>query len=357
LNQAIRSLLAASERPKGREYGAVGRELRVIGWVLRIRQVPHFEVNYSFNGRPYSLWLHGSEERVHAPNSPVADVRDSYRKEAFKLHRQGGAARVEALGAINKAAAMGQLSPQEESLRNRILLALQFPHIAGGLLGGMGCLAAIEWLRPPFVGWKLCLAAACGWLTGVAMFKRTFSVIRKPIVGFACAFVLSVGLAAMTEFAPDQVTSAFISVLLLACLIRGGYEKPSPPQDVPQGTSETNAAAGNSEAEDADWEPGQPEDEAPPYAGGYEGEAANPEPASDANDTRETVETIWARSILGVSSDASEAEINSAYRRKMTEYHPDKVSHLPKEYRDLAEEKSKELNKAREILRACPRGV
>jgi hypothetical protein len=50
--------------------------------------------------------------------------------------------------------------------------------------------------------------------------------------------------------------------------------------------------------------------------------------------------------ILGVKPDASPEEIKLAYRKRIQEYHPDKVSHLGPELRELAERKSKELNQA-----------
>ncbi len=50
--------------------------------------------------------------------------------------------------------------------------------------------------------------------------------------------------------------------------------------------------------------------------------------------------------ILGIQPGATIEEVKAAYRRRMQEYHPDKVASLGKELRDLAEEKSKEINKA-----------
>lgn len=349
LNQAIHALVTASKKPKGRDYGVVGQELCVRGWVFRIRRVPHFEVSYSFNGKHYSIWLHGTQERVHAPDSPVSELRDHYRKEAFKLHSQGGIARVDALASINKAAAMGELSRQEESLRNKILLALQFPYVAGGILGGLSSLAVIECVQPPFVWWKLCLAAIYGWITGGALFKRTFSVIRKPLADFVSAFALSAAASVMAAFTSLQVTAASVFVLMLALMINGGDEKPSPPGN---GPARSSVPADTDEAEEADSDPDGSEYEATPDAGEYEDSTKDSEPMAEDNDAGDTVETIWARSVLGVSADASESDITSAYRRKMIEYHPDKVTHLAKEYRDLAEQRSKDLNKAREILKA-----
>ena len=52
--------------------------------------------------------------------------------------------------------------------------------------------------------------------------------------------------------------------------------------------------------------------------------------------------------ILGVKPTASEKEIQSAYRKLVSRYHPDK--HQDNALRELAEEKLQELNEAYEIL-------
>lgn len=50
--------------------------------------------------------------------------------------------------------------------------------------------------------------------------------------------------------------------------------------------------------------------------------------------------------ILEVSPDASLVEIRQAYKVKIGQYHPDKVSRLGSELRELAEKKAKEINSA-----------
>lgn len=58
----------------------------------------------------------------------------------------------------------------------------------------------------------------------------------------------------------------------------------------------------------------------------------------------------WFR-ILEVSETATMSEIGSQYKRKIREYHPDKVASLGKELKDLAEFKSKEINSAYEFAK------
>ena len=47
--------------------------------------------------------------------------------------------------------------------------------------------------------------------------------------------------------------------------------------------------------------------------------------------------------VLGVNADASVDDIRSAYKRLMSQYHPDKVASLGVELQELAERKSKDI--------------
>ena len=50
--------------------------------------------------------------------------------------------------------------------------------------------------------------------------------------------------------------------------------------------------------------------------------------------------------ILEVSEDANKDEIISAYKKRILKYHPDKVSNMGPEIREIAEQKSKQINLA-----------
>ena len=54
--------------------------------------------------------------------------------------------------------------------------------------------------------------------------------------------------------------------------------------------------------------------------------------------------------ILNLPPDADQDAIKAAYRKLANQYHPDKVSHLGKEFQDLAERKFKEIQAAYQKL-------
>jgi DnaJ like chaperone protein len=60
-----------------------------------------------------------------------------------------------------------------------------------------------------------------------------------------------------------------------------------------------------------------------------------------------------AYTALGLSSDAADAEIKQAYRRLMSQNHPDKLTAkgLPEHMREIAEERSREINVAYDLIK------
>ncbi|MFO0549834.1 MAG: J domain-containing protein [Polyangiaceae bacterium] len=57
------------------------------------------------------------------------------------------------------------------------------------------------------------------------------------------------------------------------------------------------------------------------------------------------------REILGVGAKATAAEITAAYRKKISQFHPDKMARMSDEVRAMSEERTRELNQAYEILK------
>jgi DnaJ-domain-containing protein 1 len=53
---------------------------------------------------------------------------------------------------------------------------------------------------------------------------------------------------------------------------------------------------------------------------------------------------------LGLTADASDAEVEQAYRRLMSQYHPDKVAGAAEEIRQLAEQRAQSINIAYESI-------
>ena len=60
--------------------------------------------------------------------------------------------------------------------------------------------------------------------------------------------------------------------------------------------------------------------------------------------------------VLGLSPDASEREIKNAYRRLISQHHPDKLGDVPEELKRRAEERAREINAAYEKIREA-RGI
>lgn len=50
--------------------------------------------------------------------------------------------------------------------------------------------------------------------------------------------------------------------------------------------------------------------------------------------------------VLEIAESSSSAEISAAYKRKIRQYHPDKVAQMGQDIRDLAEFKAKQINVA-----------
>lgn len=58
---------------------------------------------------------------------------------------------------------------------------------------------------------------------------------------------------------------------------------------------------------------------------------------------------------LGLEPDASEDEVERAYRQLMGKYHPDRVAGAAEEIRDLAEQRARDINGAYDRIRELRR--
>ena len=50
--------------------------------------------------------------------------------------------------------------------------------------------------------------------------------------------------------------------------------------------------------------------------------------------------------VLGIAPGSSDDELEQAYRRLMSEYHPDRVANAAREIRDTADRRAREINQA-----------
>lgn len=57
-------------------------------------------------------------------------------------------------------------------------------------------------------------------------------------------------------------------------------------------------------------------------------------------------------SVLGLTSDATDAEVDQAYRRLISQYHPDRMTGAAPELRRQAEIKAREINGAYDRIKA-----
>ena len=69
-----------------------------------------------------------------------------------------------------------------------------------------------------------------------------------------------------------------------------------------------------------------------------------------SNKNRSSQSIPTPHEVLGITPDASKREIQNAYKQAIKKYHPDKLSHLGKDFSNLANEKFLEIQKAYDTL-------
>jgi len=66
---------------------------------------------------------------------------------------------------------------------------------------------------------------------------------------------------------------------------------------------------------------------------------------------KQTLQDLHFAKILEMEDTSNMTEIKSSYRQKIAQYHPDRVSAMGPEIREIAEKKAKEINEAYEYFR------
>jgi DnaJ-domain-containing protein 1 len=78
-------------------------------------------------------------------------------------------------------------------------------------------------------------------------------------------------------------------------------------------------------------------------------EVEKPRPVNGVLGPNDPVNIFNWHLVLGVNETASKEEITAAYKRKISQNHPDKVAQMGDEIRAIADAKSQQINAAYEI--------
>lgn len=76
----------------------------------------------------------------------------------------------------------------------------------------------------------------------------------------------------------------------------------------------------------------------------------NEKPEKESVLVEETSQEFDPYTVLDISPDASNTEIESGYRKQMALYHPDKVAHLGTDFQKMAHERTLEIQRAFKML-------
>jgi hypothetical protein len=128
-------------------------------------------------------------------------------------------------------------------------------------------------------------------------------------------------------------------------------KKPSPPKDaeteLPPEEEKKECAEQTDEPEESDGEQVRKKTEKG-KAGEQEAEDSF---ASVKSEPEPDLEELRFAEILGVEKPFEEENVKATYRKLIAQYHPDRVSAMGPEIRDVAEVKAKEINEAYEYFR------
>ena len=128
-------------------------------------------------------------------------------------------------------------------------------------------------------------------------------------------------------------------------------KKPSPPKDAetepPLEEEKTESTEGTDESEESDGEQARGKTEE-----GKAGKQMTDDSFASVKSEPETdLEELRFAKILGVEKPFEKENVKAVYRKLIAQYHPDRVSAMGPEIRDVAEVKAKEINEAYEYFR------
>ena len=75
------------------------------------------------------------------------------------------------------------------------------------------------------------------------------------------------------------------------------------------------------------------------------------DPGQQGRHNGQSHETKSPYEVLGIKPNASKSELAAKYRELVQQYHPDKVAHLAPEFREVAEQRMKEITAAYDQLK------
>jgi len=80
-------------------------------------------------------------------------------------------------------------------------------------------------------------------------------------------------------------------------------------------------------------------------------ETANPNEKRQERETNSQPRNILWFEVLGVAENASWVAIQQAYRKQISQYHPDKIAGMAEELRKLANQRTVEINEAYQLAK------
>jgi hypothetical protein len=130
-----------------------------------------------------------------------------------------------------------------------------------------------------------------------------------------------------------QIGSTELLIILIVVIMAYSFYRAGPSSSARSSSDRASQEAKNGQAGD-----GNPES------------AWSEGPRSQAESLR-TSSTKDPYAVLNIPGNATQDEVNAAYRKMAQMYHPDKVAGLAPEYYEIAERKMKDINAAYEQIR------